>query len=265
MRRLALVLALALAAPAAAQEVPVDVGLDLDAFSDDVADALGLEGADAWEERLEADAERSWLAGREPEPEVDDLDDPRGGAPTLGATLRAGDLAITRLVAPDAARARAVAGRLVDGFAAPLGAGPGGRPIPRLPALVEVRGRHLLLLRGPASLDLPRALAARRAAWDAAGLPAPPAASDGLAIVSDDLLALACTADGPLGARLAGLEETAATPAGAVVIRVARAEAGQGAGYRASAARAAEARALALGLAKALGLNLGLPPAPTGD
>lgn len=264
MRRLALLLALALAAPAAAQDLPVDDPLD--AFTDHLADALDLKSVEAWEERLEADAERAWLAGREPEPEVDDMDAPRG-APTLGLTVCAdpGDLVITRLVAPDAARARALAGRLVDGFAAPLGAGPVGRPIPRLPALVEVRGRHLLLVRGPAALDLPRALAARRAAWDAAGLPTPPAASDGLAVVSDDLLAVACTADGALGARLTDLAVTAAAPAGGVVARVARGEEGPGAGYRASAARAEEARALALGLANALGWSLDLPPGPSGD
>lgn len=235
---------LALAGVVSAQEARVD--LDLDAFADALVDALDLEGGDAWEERVDPAVERAWLAGLPDEPEVEDVDAPPPAA-VVGLSLRAGDLTITRLVAPDRGRARAIAARLLAGHTAPLGHGPRGQAPPRRPALVEVRGAHLLVLRGPAVLDAARALPAREAAWAAPGLPPPPAA-EALAVVDDDLLVIAARADDLLGALAAG-ERLA-----------------PGVGLRAPSARADEARAMARALARAAGIALD-PPAerPSGD
>lgn len=197
--RAALLVALALAGGAAAQEVAV--APDLDAFTDHLADTLDLEGVEAWEERLDPAHEEAWLAGREVEPGVDDLARPPAPA-VVGLSVRAGALAVTRLVAPDAPRARAIALRALQGFALPLAAGPAGRAPDRLPLLLEVRGRHLLLVRGPAAADLARALPARAAAWEAPGLPTPDAPVEGVALLVDGHAALAFVGEGPVAERL---------------------------------------------------------------
>lgn len=262
--RAALLVALALAGAAVAQEVAVDP--DLDAFTDHLADALDLEGVEAWEERLDPAHEESWLAGREVEPGVDDLTRPPARA-VVGLTARAGDLAITRLVAPDAARASAFALRLLAGHAAPLGAGPRGQAPGRLPLLLEVRGRHLLLVRGEAAADLARALPARAAAWETAGLPAPDAPAEGLALLDRGVEALAFVREGVVAERLRALPDPPLPPG--VLAAVASGDEGHalearllpagGAGWRAQRDRAPlAARDQARALAAALGLSLDL-------
>ncbi|MBX3467564.1 MAG: hypothetical protein KF878_11800 [Planctomycetes bacterium] len=209
--RAALLVALALAGGAAAQEVAVDP--DPDAFTDHLADTLDLEGVEAWEERLDPAHEEAWLAGREVEPGVDDLARPPAPA-VVGLTARAGDLAITRLVAPDAARAAAFARRALEGFVLPLGAGPAGKAPAPLPLLFEVRGRHMLIVRGPAAADLERALPARAAAWEAPGLPPPDAPVEGVAVFADGHAALAFVGEGPVVERLRRFVDPPFTPGG---------------------------------------------------
>lgn len=265
-------LALALAgAGASSGQQEASVELDLDAFADHLSDALALQGVSAWEERLDPAAEAAWLGGRDLPGEpgsapVEDMDGPdRRVAATVGLTVRAGDLVITRLVAPDLARARAIAARLLEGHAAPLGSGPTGGRLPRLPALLSTRGAQLVLVRGAAALELERALGARAAAWEAAGLPANEGAEVGpeaLAVVDDGLEALACVGvDGAVRARLAGfvgappeVSLAAASADAASSVQVDLRPAG-GAGLRARPERAAQAATLARGLAQAVGIS----------
>ncbi len=255
---------------ASAQEAAMEPELDLDAFADAVGEGLALEGVDAWEERVDAEVERGWLAGRTveaTEPDMVDMGDLPGGPATVGLSVRADDLVITRLVAPDEARARALVARLLDGFAAPLGAGPSGRPIARVPALVEARDRQVLLVRGAAVLDLARALGARGVAWEAGGLPAPASAAGGVALVDEGLLVLAWPGVvGPerdaVASRLRELEPTGSRTSMKTVRDPAS---GRALGYLSTAARAAEARRLVAGLATALRLDLELSPERGGE
>lgn len=266
---LTLVAVVAWAGVATAQEAHVT--LDLDAFADDVADALGLEHAESWEEHVDPAVERAWLAGRSSgaaeDPEVVDADRP-ATAPIVGLTLRAGDLTVTRLVASDLAQGRAWLERLSGGFAPPLGTGPSGARVVHLPALLELRGRHLLLIRGPAALDGARWLAARRAAWDAAGLPATTEPSSGIGVVDDGLEVFVSAGEGPLRDRIAALDRAPPLrprPAGdpelerTGVASVLRHD--HGVGLRAIVARGAQAERIAGELARALEVDIVLPPA----
>lgn len=174
------------------------VDLDLDAFADHLEAALVGEDDDvevaveAWEERLEPQAEDDWVAARGArEPEVDRPG--RAPAATVGLTVKVGDdLAVTRLVFADSARTVAFVKRVLLGhLALPLGAGPSGRGVPTGAVLLEPRGRDLLIIRLTSVDEVERALVARDAAWDAPGLAAPASAVEGLIIVDRDLLALA--------------------------------------------------------------------------
>ncbi|MCO5165346.1 MAG: hypothetical protein M9894_03135 [Planctomycetes bacterium] len=260
MRGAALLVALALPSAARAEEAPLD--LDLHAFADHLTDALDLEGVEAWEERLDPAAEEAWLAGREDEPGFGD-EGPRVPA-VVGATARGRDLAVTRLVAPDAARARALALRALEGFALPLGAGPGGSAPARLPLLLEARGRHLLLVRGLAAADLTRALPARAAAWEAPGLPPPDAPVEGVAVVADGHAALAFVGEGPVVERLRRFVDPAFTPGAMGVFGGFH----EGVHYHASlsgeagagwSAGSEDARPAARALARRLAATLGVP------
>jgi hypothetical protein len=173
------------------------VDLDLDAFADHLTDALAGEDdevpVEAWEERLEPQAEDDWLAARGArEPEVDH---PGGAqrAATVGLTVRFGeDLAITRLVFADSARTVAFVKQVLRGhLRLPLGSGPSGRGAPTGAILLEPRNRDLLIVRLTSVDEIERALVARAAAWVGPGLPRPSSAVEGLALVDRDLLALA--------------------------------------------------------------------------
>lgn len=271
MRAAALVVALVgwVASPARADgEGAVD--LDLDAFADHLAEALTGEDdevpVEAWEERLEPQAEDDWLAARGArEPEVDHPGRHQRAA-TVGLTVRLGDdLTVTRLVCADAARARAVAAHALFGYVdLPLGAGPSGRRTPSSPVLIEARGRDLLFVRGGVAADLETALAARTAAWAAPGMPAATAAVEGMAVRGERFEALACVRAGPVHERLDAFAATGVgNPAAPRLVhaKATRLEGAAGVGFQCTdGSLEKDARDLALGLAHALGLDLELPP-----
>ena len=263
-RALAFVLMVLVASPTRADGEGA-VELDLDAFADHLVDALRPRGSNAdedvevaaWEEQIEPAAEDLWLAGGgPPEPAVEEHA-PAKRAATVGLTVSVGGdlLVITRLVCADARRAGAIVSRALLGHLdLPLAAGTSGRRMPAGPVLIEARGRDLLIVRARNSADLELALLARNGAWEAEGLPAPTVEVNGIAWIDLDLLAVACTGDGPIRARLSAPRDPKAWD---------HEVAAGGVGFWSKGTRESDARATALRLARVVGLDVDLPRSET--